>query len=111
MLDSYTNGKLEQFFQKLYEHDAKALEIWDTYLDHLALAIYNIRMLLDCTIIIGGYVGTYIEKYMGDLYQKIDKLSVFTKFSLTYVLPCSYKKEATAAGAGIQIIENFINSL
>lgn len=111
VLDSYTNGKLEQFFQKLDEHDAKAMQIWDTYLDHLALAIHNIRMLLDCTIIIGGYVGTYIEKYMGDLYQKIDKLSVFTKFSRTYVLPCSYKKEATAAGAGIQIIENFINSL
>lgn len=111
VLDSYTDGKLERFFQKVDENDPGALKIWDTYLDHLSLAIHNLRMMFDCTIIIGGYVGTYIEKYMGDLYQKIDRLGVFTKFSRTYVLPCSYKNEATAAGAGIQIIENFINTL
>lgn len=68
-------------------------------------------MLLDCTIIIGGYIGTYIGEYMGDLHRRIDKLSIFTPDSTRYVVPCKYKKEATAAGAAIQIIEGYINTL
>ena len=30
------------------------------HLDHLASAIYNIRILFDCKVILGGYVGAYI---------------------------------------------------
>lgn len=111
VLDAYTGGNLEQFFRLLEEGDGGAAELWEEYLDHLALAIHNLRMMFDCTFIIGGYVGTYIEKYMPDLWRRIDAYSIFTPHSQSYVLPCRYKYEATAAGAAIQMTEAFIRSL
>ena len=51
-------------------------------------------MMLDCTIIIGGYLGAEIGPFIDDLYRKIDKLSVFTPYSKAYVYPCKYKREA-----------------
>ena len=51
-------------------------------------------MMLDCTIIIGGYLGAEIGPFIDDLYRQIDKLSVFTPYSKAYVYPCKYKREA-----------------
>lgn len=110
VLDSYTNGDLNEFFHLIDKGDEYALTLWNTYLDYLALTIRNLKMMFDCNFIIGGNVGARIEKYMPALYQKIDKLSVFVKFSETYVYPCSYKKATTAVGAAIQILENHIKS-
>lgn len=111
VLDSYTNGNLKEFFDLVNAKDPTALELWDTYLDNLALAIHNIRMLHDCEIILGGYVGSYMEDYMEDLCKKVDSYSIFNCFSREYILPCQYKNESTAAGAAIQVIENYINTL
>ena len=47
-LDEYTNGNLEEFFHRLGAGDERAAALWDVYLDHLASAIYNIRILFDC---------------------------------------------------------------
>ena len=111
VLDSYTDGNLKQFFDLLDKQDEQALQIWDTYLDNLALAIHNIRMLLDCTFIIGGYVGSYIGIYISDLRRRVDTLNIFTRYASQYVIPCSYKIEATAAGAALLVIDQFISKL
>ncbi|MDO4338186.1 MAG: ROK family protein [Eubacteriales bacterium] len=111
VLDSYTDGNLEKFFQLLSQKDEGAVKIWDTYLEYLSIMILNQKKMFDCSIIIGGYVGNHIEPYMKDLYKKIDEISVFAPNSKDYVFPCRYKQEATAAGAAIQIIDNFINAL
>lgn len=110
VLDAYTDGNLENFFQRL-SHDEEAQKIWDTWMDYLALMIVNQKKMFDCSFIIGGYVGNYIEPYMNDLYKKIDAISVFTPSAKDYIFPCKYKQEATAAGAAIQIIDCFISSL
>lgn len=111
MLDVHTDGNLEQFFHLLDKKDTAALAAWDTYLGYLAFTIHNVRIMLDCSFIIGGYIGTYIGEHINDLYQKIDDLSVFTQYSRTYVFPCAYQKEATAAGAAMLIIKNYIETL
>lgn len=110
-LDFYTNGNLKEFFDLLKSEDEKALMIWDKYLDYLSLAINNIRMLFDCSIILGGYVGSYIEDFMDELCSKIDARNMFRDRSKTYVLPCKYKVETTAAGAAIILIDDFIYSV
>lgn len=110
-LDSLTGGDLKQFFHLLDKQDARAQTAWDTYLESLALAIHNIRIMLDCSFIIGGYIGTYIGNHINELHQKIDSLSVFTRYSRTYVFPCTYQKEATAAGAAILIAQSYIENL
>lgn len=111
VLDSYTDGNLPEFFRLLKEGDSGAGEIWDEYLDNLALTIHNMRMLFDCTIIIGGYVGAFIEDYLDDLCARVDVRDSFGDPAIQYVKPCKYKIETTAAGAAIQIIADFIRNI
>jgi predicted NBD/HSP70 family sugar kinase len=111
ILDSYTDGNLGEFFHLLKENDRKAQDIWSQYLDNLSLAIHNIRMLLDCSIILGGYVGAYMEDYVGELYARVDERNCFGDAARNYVIPCKYKVEATAAGAAIQLIDEFIKNI
>lgn len=111
VLDGYTGGSLQQFFVLLAEGDIGAQKLWDTYTDYLAVAIHNLRMMFDCSIIIGGYIGTYVGPFIEDIYQKVDSRSIFTPFSRTYIFPCKFKVEATAAGAALRVLDQFINTL
>lgn len=110
-LDNYTDGNLEEFFRLLKEGDEKAVGLWDEYLDYLALAIHNIRMLFDSIVILGGYVGAYIDEYMDVLYARVNERNSFGDKAEDYLIPCKYKVEATAAGAAIIFIDDFIEAV
>ena len=107
-LDQYTDGNLELFFEKLRKKDKTALALWDEYLDHLAIAIHNIRILFDGKVILGGYVGAYIGEYLSDLCRRVDEYNPFGDRAEDYVIACHYKKEASAAGAAIFYIDEFL---
>ena len=110
-LDSYTDGNLGEFFNLLKDGDKKAKELWDEYLDNLALAINNIRVLFDSDIILGGYVGAYIDEHKEELYRRVDERNPFDDKARDYVVPCKYKVEATAAGAAILFIDEFLENI
>jgi len=110
-LDQYTDGNLERFFELLKAKDVKAMELWDKYLDDLSLGIHNISTLFDSSIIIGGYVGAYIEDYMDDLCRRVDVRDTFGEQSKTYLIPCKYKVESAAAGAAIWFIDEFFETI
>lgn len=111
ILDQYADGNLEHFFELCEEGDPGASKLWDTYLDHLALGINNIRMLFDSDIIIGGYVGAYIGNFMDELCRRVDKRNPFSEKSAKYLFPCKYKIESTAAGAAIHFIDDFFEQI
>lgn len=112
-LDAHTDGNLETFFELLKEGDPQMKQVWEEYLEHLAIAINNIRVLFDCDIILGGYVGTYIEEYMSDIRERVNKRNPFheTDDAKDYLLPCTYKKEGTAAGAAIVVVSEFLDNI
>ncbi|GKZ11768.1 hypothetical protein ANS017_31520 [Paraclostridium bifermentans] len=67
-------------------------------------------MVFDCHIILGGYVGGYLENYILDINKSISKYNSF-EIDTSYVSAAKYKKEASAVGAGIKFIDNFFDSL
>lgn len=107
-LDCYTDGNLELFFDRLKEGDETAAGLWEEYLDHLAHAVHNIRILFDGKVILGGYVGAYIGEYMDELCRRVDDKNPFGDHARDYLSPCHYKKEASAAGAAIFFIDEFL---
>lgn len=111
LLDQYTDGNLEDFFRLLAAQDDQAMQLWDRYLDHLALGIHNIKMLFDSAVIIGGYVGAYIEPYMAELCRRVDERDAFTERAQEFLFPCRYKIEACAAGAAICLIDKFFEEI
>lgn len=110
VLSSAANGDLKRFFQQLREGDPATETIWQEYVGHLASAVANIRMLFDCDIIIGGYVGSYIDAHMGDLKKALEDRTTFDE-NPDYLRPCRYKTEAIATGAALNYISAFLDSI
>ncbi|MCI7813205.1 MAG: ROK family transcriptional regulator [Lachnospiraceae bacterium] len=105
-LSDAAGGKLEHFFNSLNQGEKEAQKLWDQYTTYLASAVNNIHMVLDCDIILGGYVGSYIENYLQDVRDKVSKRNTFSEDG-TFVKACSYKVGAAALGAARNVIENF----
>ena len=118
-LDSYcsalrladlTDGKLEDFFEELEKGNAEYEDVWNKYLEDLAIAIDNLRMCFDCEIIIGGYVGNLIGPYIPRLRQMVAEKNLFGHDG-NYIRACDYRSEASALGAAIKLIEDFIETI
>ena len=109
-LAQHTDGKLEKFFEEIKNGNKEFWSIWEEYLSNLAIQVNNLRMIFDCNVIIGGYVGSFIEPYMYHLKDKVAKLNTFEQ-DASYVKPCCYKIEAAALGAALNQIESFISTI
>ncbi len=106
-LSGAADGKLEQFFCLLDQGNAEAAKIWDSYTDYLAVAVNNIHMVLDCDIILGGYVGSCIGTHLQDLWDKVAGRNTFLE-KKPFVKACNYKVAAAALGAALKVIEAFV---
>lgn len=109
-LSEAADGKLEQFFRMLDQGDVKAVSIWDTYTDYLAIAVNNIHMVLDCNIVLGGYVGSCMGSHLQELWDKVVDRNTFGEKE-PYVKVCNYKVAAAALGAALKVIETFVSQI
>lgn len=107
LLSDQTGGNLEEFFRLLAAGDGKKLASWRECLHYLAIAVNNINMALDCDVIIGGYLGSYLEKFGGDFPSILAERNTFKK-DASYLRYCRYKKEAAAVGAALTYMRDFI---
>ncbi|MDR0644336.1 MAG: ROK family transcriptional regulator [Treponema sp.] len=110
ILAQHSDGRLELFFNSLKEGNPVLKAEWESYLDHLAAHINSLRMLMDCKVIVGGYVGGFIEPYLGDLHRRLRDMDTFGDDG-NYVEACTYRLEASALGAALLHIEAYISSI
>jgi predicted NBD/HSP70 family sugar kinase len=110
VLSDLTDGYLADFFKLLNEGNLKIKTAWENYLDYLATAVNNLRMSFDCRVIIGGYVGAYMEDYIGDLRARAAELNTFEEDG-DYIMGCCYRTEAAAVGAALLYIAPFIDQI
>ncbi|MDD3141808.1 MAG: N-acetylglucosamine repressor, partial [Lachnospiraceae bacterium] len=84
--------------------------IWDEYLYYLSIAIHNLHMAFDSDIIIGGYVGQYINRYMDELKSRVRKIDTYVG-EASFLKASALKHEAPAIGAASVFIEQFIQQI
>lgn len=101
--------RLADFFDKLKQGDKESCKIWKQYLEHLSIAVCNIRVIFDCDIILGGYVGAFLDDYIDDLRKLVDERNPFEKNG-EYVKACTYKYSAAAIGAALPYVEQFLQN-
>ncbi len=109
-LSGIAGGKLEQFFALLDQGEAEAVRIWDSYTDYLAIAVNNIHMVLDCDIVLGGYVGSCMGTHLQEVWDKISERNTFGEKDV-YVRTCNYKVAAAALGAALKMIGSFVSQI
>ncbi len=115
-LDAYcsakrlSDGKPEDFFEQLKNGEPGAARLWDSYTSSLAVAVNNIHMLLDCDVILGGYVGSCMGDFIRDVRDKVSERNTFTESS-SFVRSCSHRMGAAALGASLKIIELFLEQV
>ncbi len=103
-------GKLESFFERLRKGEPEIRSLWQEYTDVLAAAVHNLYMVLDCDIVLGGYVGSYAEEFGEEIREKAGTGNVFEN-SGSYVKPCRYRREAAALGAALYVTERFVEQV
>lgn len=109
-LADLTDGNLGRFFEEMEAGNQKWRSIWEEYLDHLVLAVDNLRMCFDGDVVLGGYVGSYMEHYMDGIRARCAKRNIFGHTG-EYVRACRYRIEASALGAAIFQIEKYIDEI
>ena len=110
VLAEHTGGNLEQFFDRLQADDPDLTTVWKDYLRYLATAVNNLRMVFDCTVIAGGYVGGYLEEYGNEIRQLLSERNTF-EADAGYFRFCRYRREASAMGAALMQVEQFMQQL
>lgn len=110
LLSDVTNGNLREFFEQLKAEKEECIKIWENYLDALALAIHNLLAAFDMEIIIGGYLGQYIEPYMGMLEKRLKKLDPYLE-EISFIRPAVLRYEASAIGAASFFVEDFLTNI
>ncbi len=106
ILSNETEGNLELFFKRMEEGEEKLKKIWNTYLDNLAIAVHNLYMVFDSDIIIGGYVGMHMGKYLDDLKERVKKMDTHIN-NTNFIRESKLKYEAPAIGAASIFIEEY----
>lgn len=101
--------KLEDFMESIPDNSDNN-QIWQEYLENLAILISNLRMAYDTDIILGGDVGGYLSDYMVELGQRTLKYNLFDADS-SYLKICSYQKEASAVGVAKQFFVKLIETI
>ncbi len=73
--ENYSMSSYEQFFDEIDNGNLEFIKMWDSYLHHLSIAVYNIYAIFKVDIVIGGEMAKYIKPYTQKLNDYIRILS------------------------------------
>lgn len=104
------SGGLEPFFDLVQSGDEKAAARLEECLDYLAVTLNTIRIMFDCDVVVGGQLGAYADRFLPALKQKVFALDRALPES-DYIKPCTYRTEASAVGAALLFIDEFIETI
>lgn len=99
---------LELFFTRLRNQDTACLTIWNQYLQNLAIFIDNIRFAVSGVVILDGLIASYFTE---DDYAALEHFVQKTDFADLLLLPGNGKKNASALGAALYYIDNFLKEI
>jgi predicted NBD/HSP70 family sugar kinase len=100
----------EEFFDALEHGNMDYQKVWSDYLDHLAYGINNIRMVLDCDVVLGGVLAQFMSPYLEDLRLRLRNISTFETDG-KYLKLSRYLNLSNCVGAALYFINDFIENI
>lgn len=104
--------ELTEFFDNLRAGDSGCLQIWNKYLNYLALSINNIRMVINCDFILGGYLLQFMNQIDIDhLTEMVANHCSFKDYGAIHFKLGMYKDKAPKLGAAMTLIIKYISEI
>ena len=101
---------LREFFAGVDAGNERYRALLDDYLMHLAIGIHNIRMVLNCDIVIGGFMSTFLEPYMPYLRRFLREYDQFDADS-SYLRLSRHGKYAALMGCAFYFVKDFLDEI
>ena len=77
---------------------------------HLAIGIHNIRLALDCDVVLGGFMAKFLEPYLPQLRDQLAQLDPFDAAG-AYLHLSRYPKHAALIGAALYFVKQFLDQV
>lgn len=107
-ISSELGMSLDEFFNKLRQGNKELQDIWDDYMRHLAIGVHNIRMALDCRIVIGGTMSSYLAPHMPRLRRMVAACDPFCD-ECDYVSLAKYSGNGAPLGTALHFVKDFLD--
>lgn len=101
---------LKDFFAGVARHDPEYELLWYDVLRHLAVGVNNIRMALDCDVVLGGFLSEYLPPYLIRLKSYAASLNPFER-SADYLHLSTLRKHTVPLGAALHFIIEFLEHI
>lgn len=100
---------LEEFFRRHDSGEEKLVRIWDEYLRYLAIGIRNVRMALDCWVVLGGMMSEFIAPYLPRLRELVAQQDPFCD-NADYLSLGHYSGKGALMGAALYFVREFLEN-
>jgi len=100
---------LEEFFAGL-EREPSYQALWEDILRHLAVGIHNIRMVLDCEVVLGGCLSEYLGPYLPLLRRYVQSAGPFAD-DADFVQLSVLRSHIVPLGAALHFIREFLDNI
>ncbi len=101
---------LQEFFDCLERHEPEYEALWHDLLRHLAIGINNIRMALDCNVVLGGLLTEYLPPYMPLLKNYVVANSTFDT-NADFVQLSVLRQHTVPLGVAMHFIQEFLDTI
>ena len=101
---------LREFFLGVECGNSAYWTLLDDYLRHLAIGIHNIRLALDCDVVLGGFMAKFLEPYLPQLRDQLAQLDPFDAAG-AYLHLSRYPKHAALIGAALYFVKQFLDQV
>ncbi len=100
---------LPEFFDGLDQHVPEYGALWHDILRHLAIGVNNIRMALDCNVVLGGFLTDFFSPYLSQLQQYVAANNTFGE-TADYMQLSALRNHSVPLGAALHFIQQYISS-
>ena len=101
---------LEEFFAGAERHNPAYESLLYDMLRHLAIGVNNIHMMLDCKVVLGGFLAEYLQPYLPVLRQYVLAGNPFIT-NADFVQLSVVPRHITPLGAGLYFVREFIENV
>lgn len=103
-------GSLPDFFARVERHDSACELLWDNMLRHLAIGINNIRMSLDCNVVLGGCLSEFLGPYLPRLKEYAAGNNPFEQ-NADYLHLSALRRHTAPLGVALHFIVDFLDHI